>query len=64
MQYLGGIRGAGNLTCGHKTVGRVAYDFDGYLMKLGQVTGCGEIRMAPEALKVLFGRNESSADHR
>ena len=58
MQYLGGLRGAGNLTCGHETVGRVAYDFDGYLMKPGQVTSCGEIRMPPEALKELFGRTD------
>jgi len=56
MQYLGGLRGAGNLTCGDETVGRVAYDIDGYLMKPGHVTGCGEIRMSPEILKELFGR--------
>ena len=58
MQYLGGLRGAGNLICGHETLGRVAYDLDGYLMKPGQVTGCGEIRMPPEALKALFGRTD------
>ena len=58
MQYLGGLRGAGNLTCGRETVGRVTYDFDGYLMKPGQVTGCGEIRMLPQALKEFFGRTD------
>ena len=58
MQYLGGLRGAGNLTRGHETVGRVDYDFDGYLIKLDQVTSCGEIRMPPEALQELFGRTD------
>jgi hypothetical protein len=58
MQYLGGLRGAGNLTCGRETVARVAYDFDGYLTRPGQVTSCGEIRMPPEVLKELFGRTD------
>jgi hypothetical protein len=58
LHYLGGIRGAGILTCGDETVARADYDFDGYLMKPDQVTGCGEIRMSPEALKQVFGRSD------
>jgi hypothetical protein len=58
MHYLGGLRGAGILTCGDKTIARADYDFDGYLMKPGQVTGCGEIRMLPEALREVFGRKD------
>ncbi len=56
MQYLGGIHGAGSLTCGAETIARAEYDFDGFLMKPGQVTGSGEIRMSPEALRDVFGR--------
>lgn len=58
MQYLGGLRGTGMLTCGAETVARVDYDFDGYLMKPNQVTGCGEIRMSPEVLRDVFGRTD------
>lgn len=58
MHYLGGLRGAGILTCGDKTVGHADYDFDGFLTKPGQVTGCGEIRMSPEALTEIFGRKD------
>lgn len=58
MQYLGGIHGAGALQAGDKTLARADFDFDGYLMKPGQVTSCGEIRMAPEALREVFGRKD------
>ncbi len=58
MQYLGGIHGAGSLTCGVETIARAEYDLDGFLMKPGQVTGSGEIRMAPEALRDVFGRQD------
>ena len=44
MRCLGGLHGAGMLTCGDETVARAGYDFDGFLSKLGRVTGCGEIR--------------------
>ncbi len=58
MQYLGGIHGAGSLTCEGEIIARVEYDLDGFLMKLDQVTGSGEIRMAPEALRDIFGRKD------
>lgn len=58
MYYLGGLRGAGILTCGDRTVARVDYEFDGFLTRPGQVTGCGEVRMSPEALRKVFGRKD------
>jgi hypothetical protein len=58
MQYLGGLRGAGVLKRGGDAFARADYDFDGYLTKPGQVSGCGEIRMPPEALREVFGRND------
>jgi hypothetical protein len=56
MHYLGGLRGAGTLTCGDETVGRTDYDFDGFLTNPGQVAASGEIRMSPKALQDVFGR--------
>jgi hypothetical protein len=58
MQYLGGMRGAGVLTCGEETLARADYEFDGFLTHRGEVTGCGEIRMSPEALRAAFGRKD------
>lgn len=58
MQYLGGIHGAGSLTCGSETIARADYDFDAFLTKPGQVVGSGEIQMAPEALRDVFGRKD------
>jgi hypothetical protein len=58
MHYLGGLHGAGILSCGDEAVGRADYDFDGFVTKQGQVTGCGEIRMSPEALREVFGRKD------
>ncbi len=58
MRYLGGLRGDGILTCGEAKVGRASYDFDGFVSKVGQLSGSGEIRVAPETLKKVFGRND------
>lgn len=58
MRCLGGLHGAGILTCGDETIARAAYDFDGYLSKVGQMTACGEIRMSREALREVFGRKD------
>lgn len=58
MQYLGGLRGAGDLTCGEETLARAEYDFDGFLMKPGQVMCSGELRVAWETLKDVFGRRD------
>jgi hypothetical protein len=56
MRYLGGISGAGTLRCGNETLARADYDLDGYTMRPGEVTGSGEIRMAPEFLRKAFRR--------
>jgi hypothetical protein len=58
MRYLGGLRGAGTLTCGEQTIARADYDFDGYLIKPGEVTCCGEIRTSCQALRDVFGRKD------
>ncbi|MBE0531381.1 MAG: hypothetical protein IH626_11170 [Rhodospirillales bacterium] len=58
MHYLGGLRGAGVVACGEETLARADYEFDGFLMKPGQVMCSGELRMPWEALKDLFGRRD------
>ncbi|WAC28469.1 hypothetical protein [Ancylobacter sp. SL191] len=56
MDYLGGMRGDGLLLCGSGAAVPATYDFDGYLSNSGQVTSCGEIRLAAAALRQVFGR--------
>lgn len=56
MRYLGELRGSGLLMCDGKAVARASYDFDGYLQPKAGVTSCGEIRLAANALKDVFGR--------
>lgn len=58
MQYLGGISGAGDLKCKDEILARADYDFDGFLRRPGEVTGSGEIRMSPDALRQVFGRDD------
>jgi hypothetical protein len=59
MRYLGSLRGSGVLKSGDDATGVQAnYDFDGFLRKNDQVASCGEIRMAPGALKDVFGRRD------
>ena len=58
MNYLGRLRGVGLLVSGEAPVGRVEFDLDGYVLKTGQVTGSGEIRMQLAALQGVFGRND------
>jgi hypothetical protein len=58
MQYLGGIRGAGDLKCKDEILARADYDFDGFLRRPGEVTGSGEIRMPADALRQVFGRDD------
>lgn len=58
MRFLGVLRGAGVVACGEKTLSRADYDFDGFLMKPGQVMCSGELRMPWDALKDLFGRRD------
>ncbi|MEX0954051.1 MAG: hypothetical protein WDZ83_02430 [Rhizobiaceae bacterium] len=58
MQYLGGIHGTGTLKCKDETLMRADYDFDGFVRKPGEVIGSGEIRMAPDTLRQVFGRKD------
>lgn len=58
MQYLGGLRGVGTLTCGDELIAPVEYDFEGFLELSGQVVCAGEIRLAPETLREIFGRRD------
>ena len=39
-------------------LGRVDYEFDGYLMKPGEVVASGEIRMDADRLNEVFGRRD------
>ncbi|MFV3131950.1 hypothetical protein [Niveispirillum sp. KHB5.9] len=58
MQYLGGLRGAGTLTCGDELIAPVEYDFEGFLELSGQVVCAGQIRLAPSTLREIFGRRD------
>jgi hypothetical protein len=60
MRYLGALRGTGVLCSESGALGRVAYEFDGYLMRPGEVVASGEIRMDPTALNDAFGRRDLS----
>lgn len=58
MQYLGGIRGNGILICGDEPIAPVEYDFEGFLQRSGEMACAGEIRLAPETLREIFGRRD------
>jgi hypothetical protein len=59
MLYLGGVRGAGTLKSGTEEPGvRADFDLDCFRGRHGEVTGCGEIRTSPAALKEMFGRKD------
>jgi hypothetical protein len=58
MKYLGGIHGAGVLKSEDTTFARVDYDFDSFLRKPGEVIGSGEIRLPPDTLEQVFGRQD------
>ncbi len=58
MRYLGALRGSGQLLGEAGPLGRVDYEFDGYLMKPGDVVASGEIRMDADQLNEAFGRRD------
>jgi len=58
MRYLGGISGSGTLKAGGEEVARATYDFGGYFKERVGVTGSGEIRLAADALRSVFGRDD------
>ena len=57
MRWLGKLTGNGVLSCDGETVGRVAYDFDGYAQpgRMG-ISSSGEIRLPAATLRAIFGR--------
>jgi len=55
MQYLGALRGAGLLVdADGVALGRADYELDAYLMRPGEVTASGEIRMTAKVLNAAF----------
>ncbi|MBK1664926.1 hypothetical protein CKO38_05325 [Rhodospirillum rubrum] len=56
MRYLGGTKGSGLLTCDGEDIGRATYDFESFLKEPGGISRSGEITLAAEALKEVFGR--------
>ena len=56
MRHLGTLRGSGTLEHDGGAVGRADYEFDGYVVKPGEISASGEVRMAPPLLAGAFGR--------
>ncbi len=57
MRHLGVIRGSGVLECKGESLGRADYEFDGYLVRQGEIAASGEIHMEAAELVEAFGRN-------
>ena len=60
MRYLGALRGAGMLFGKVEPLGRVDYEFDGYMVRPGEVVASGEVRMEAELLNSVFARQDLS----
>lgn len=58
MRHLGVLRGNGVLERGGEEVGPARYEFDGYLVKQGEIVGSGEVHMDAALLTDAFGRND------
>jgi hypothetical protein len=56
MRHLGVLRGSGVVECAGEAIGRADYEFDGYLMRPGEVVASGEVRMNADELTNAFGR--------
>lgn len=57
MRHLGVLRGSGMLDCKDESIGRVDYEFDGYLVRPGEIVASGEVHMDAALLADAFGRN-------
>lgn len=57
MRHLGVLRGSGMLGCKDESLGRADYEFDGYLVRQGEIVASGEVHMDPAVLADAFGRN-------
>ena len=58
MRHLGTLRGSGMLECGGVALGRADYELDGYIVRPGEVSASGEVRMQPPLLSSAFGRKD------
>lgn len=58
MRHLGVLRGNGVLESNGHAMGEASYEFDGYLVKQGEIVGSGEIEMDAAILNDAFGRND------
>jgi hypothetical protein len=58
MRHLGVLRGGGMLQSRGEPVGRADYEFDGYLVRPGEIVASGEVHMEAERLAEVFGRND------
>ncbi|SJZ91714.1 hypothetical protein SAMN02745126_02862 [Enhydrobacter aerosaccus] len=56
MRHLGVLKGSGSLECEGKSLGRADYEFDGYLVRPGEIVASGEVHMDAVALAEAFGR--------
>ena len=56
MRYLGVLCGSGVMECDGEAIGRADYEFDGYLMRPGEIVASGEVRMKADELTNAFGR--------
>ncbi|MBS0521703.1 MAG: hypothetical protein JSR90_23615 [Proteobacteria bacterium] len=56
MRHLGVLRGSGVLESDGTSFGRADYEFDGYLVRVGEIVASGEVHMEPAALADAFGR--------
>jgi len=56
MRHLGVIRGSGTLEFGGQDIGRANYEFDGYIVRPGEIVASGEIHMDADLLAEAFGR--------
>jgi hypothetical protein len=57
MRHLGVLRGSGTLGCKDESIGRADYEFDGYLVRPGEIVASGEVHMDAALLADAFGRN-------
>jgi hypothetical protein len=56
MRNLGVLRGSGILEHDGQPIGRVEYEFDGYLIRKGEIAASGEVHMDAALLGEVFGR--------
>jgi len=58
MRHLGTLRGGGTLECKDEILGRVDFEFDGYVMRPGEITASGEVHADTDVLVAAFGRRD------